>query len=448
MMAPTPARPRTRDGRAPVPDEWAPSFRFSVQQGTAMRAFTLPAVTPPLFSLVIFILGHGLLTTLLSIRLSAEQVSAQWIGLLSTGYFAGLVIGSFINARLIIRVGHIRAYAAYASLLACICILHGLVVEPATWVLLRLLGGFATGGLFVVIESWMLVSSTPATRGRLMALYMILLYGALAGGQLLLKYVDPLQLAPFALIAMTASLSVVPLALTRVAMPVQESPQPISFLALLRLTPSGMWGCFASGLILGALYGLLPLFFTDSGYTLNRVANMMAVVIFGGMCLQYPLGRISDRFDRRLIICGLAIGLTLISLLMLMLPAPQPRWALASLTFLFGGLAFSIYPMSLSHSCDELTPAQVISANQGLLLSYSLGAMIGPVLAPSAITLLGPKGLFAYFTLCSAGLAVYLMWRKRVRAPVPMAEHQAYMPIPPNTPVGAELDPRTQQEPH
>jgi len=124
------------------------------------------------------------------------------------------------------------------------------------------------------------------------------------------------------------------------------------------------------------------------------------------------------------------------------LPTPKPQWLLAGLIFLFGGLAFSIYPLSLSHACDELSAEQVIGANQGLLLAYSLGAMLGPLLAPTAIELAGPQGLFGYFGLCGVGLAVYLLWRRRVRAPVPLGEHQAYTPMPPNSPIAAELDPR------
>lgn len=128
------------------------------------------------------------------------------------------------------------------------------------------------------------------------------------------------------------------------------------------------------------------------------------------------------------------------------LPAPQPQWLMTGLIFLFGGLAFSIYPLSLSHACDELKPDQVLSANQGLLLSYSLGAMIGPVLAPTAIHLFGPQGLFAYFCLCGVLLTLFLVWRQRVRAPVPLAEHQQFMPVPPNTPMSAELEPRPDVE--
>ncbi|KIX26176.1 MFS transporter [Aeromonas salmonicida] len=370
---------------------------------------SLTRLLSPLASLVIFILGHGMFNTLLTVRLSAEQVSVQAIGLVSAAYFGGLVLGAFVNACLIIRVGHIRAYAAYASLLCFLFLLHGMVVEPVSWAALRLVGGFATGGLFVVLESWMLVSSSPANRGRLMSLYMILLYGSLAMGQLVLKWVDPMVLTPFALCAMVA-------------------PQPVGVIELVRLTPAGMGSSFTSGLILGAIYGLLPLYFTDSGASLSRVADMMALVILGGMCLQYPIGRISDRYDRRLVILLLSAVLT------------------GVLVFLLGGMAFSIYPLSLSHACDELRPDQVLGANQGLLLAYSLGAMIGPLLAPFVMMQFGPQGLFVYFALCGALLTAYLGWRKRQRAPIPLAEHQVFMPVPPNTPMTAELEPRTDLE--
>ncbi|MBZ6064619.1 MFS transporter [Aeromonas schubertii] len=404
---------------------------------------TLRRLLSPLTSLVIFILGHGMFNTLLTVRLSAEGVSPEAIGLVSAAYFGGLVLGAFVNARLIIRVGHIRAYAAYASLLCFLFLLHGMVVEPLSWTVMRLIGGFATGGLFVVLESWMLVSSTPANRGRLMSLYMILLYGSLAMGQLLLKWVDPLALTPFALCAMAATLSVVPLALSRVAMPAMVAPQPVGVRELVRLTPAGMGSSFTSGLLLGAIYGLMPLYFTDSGASLPRVAEMMALVILGGMCLQYPIGRVSDRYDRRLVILLLCCVLTLLALLMVLLPESWREPMAGGLVFLLGGMAFSIYPLSLSHACDELHPDQVLGANQGLLLSYSLGAMIGPLLAPLLIRSLGPQGLFIYFALCGALLAAYLSWRKRQRQPIPLDEHQVFIPVPPNTPMTAELEPRT-----
>ncbi|MCE9862422.1 MFS transporter, partial [Aeromonas caviae] len=171
-----------------------------------------------------------------------------------------------------------------------------------------------------------------------------------------------------------------------------------------------------------------------------------ALVILGGMCLQYPIGRASDRYDRRLVILLLCALLTLIALLMVLLPEPWREPVEGTLVFLLGGMAFSIYPLSLSHACDELRPDQVLGANQGLLLAYSLGAMTGPLLAPFTMATFGPQGLFVYFALCGLLLSAYLGWRRRKRAPIPLTEHQVFIPVPPNTPMTAELEPRTDLE--
>ncbi|MFP8967828.1 MFS transporter [Pokkaliibacter sp. CJK22405] len=407
-----------------------------------MALASLSGVITPLFSLVIFTLGHGLLTTLLTLRLSAEHASPTQIGLVSAAYFAGLFFGSFINARIILRVGHIRAYSAYASILASLAVLHGLIVDAHVWIGLRFLGGLATSGLFVVIESWLLVSSTAKTRGQVLAVYMILLYGALAIAQLLLKLIDPMVLAPFAMTAIAASLSVVPLSLTRVSSPQLETTQGLNIFQLVKLTPSGTFGSFTSGMIIGTVYGLLPLFFTESGADISTVANLMAVVIFGGMTLQYPVGKLSDKLDRRIVLLLLCVAITLTSATVIISNGNTAFNLQTILIFLFGGLSFALYPIALSHACDELNPDQVISANQGLMLAYSLGAVIGPLIAPLVMKLLGSQGLFVYFGVTSALLAVYLSYRKRVRAPVPLEEHQNYTPVPPNTTVTAELDPR------
>ena len=161
------------------------------------------------------------------------------------------------------------------------------------------------------------------------------------------------------------------------------------------------------------------------------------------MCLQYPIGRLSDRYDRRLVILLLGAVLALLALLMVLLPAGWREPLMGGLVFLLGGMAFSIYPLSLSHACDELRPDQVLGANQGLLLAYSLGAMTGPLLAPFVMAQFGSEGLFVYFALCGLLLAGYLGWRKRQRAPIPLADHQVFIPVPPNTPMTAELEPRT-----
>ena len=248
---------------------------------------------------------------------------------------------------------------------------------------------------------------------------------------------------PIALAAISASLSVLPLALTRVPLPQTGAASHIGLLTLARLTPAAVGSCVASGLVLGGIYGLLPLFFAASGRDLGAVANLMALVILGGMLLQYPLGRLSDRFDRRRILAGLGLGLLLLSIVMLIASQLPWSWLRAGTIFLFGGLAFSLYPISLSQACDELTPEQMVSANQGMLLAYSLGSMTGPLLASQAMQRTGPAALFAYFAVCGGALALFLFWRQRQRTPVPADAQQSYAPMASNTPLGAELDPRT-----
>ncbi|WP_210401725.1 MFS transporter [Lacimicrobium sp. SS2-24] len=396
----------------------------------------------PLISLLIYSIGHGLLTTLLTLRLAEEAVSTFWIGAVSTAYFAGLMAGTFVNSKLILRVGHIRAYAAYASILCSVALMYGMFVAPETWLLLRLLGGFATGGLFVVIESWIMVSSPVRIRGRMMALYMVLFYGAMVVGQMLLKQLDITLLLPFVVAALAASLSVIPLALSKVDMPHFDKHSKLSVIELISLTPTAVVSCFISGLLLSVAYGLLPLYFSMIGFDLGQITNMVAYMILGGMCFQYPLGRLSDRVDRRVVLISLFVATAVIGLLFVLLP--HAVWLKGALVGALGGVIFAIYPISLSQACDELQPEQMIAGNQSLLLCYSVGAMSGPLLAPLFINGFGPKGLFVYFVLLSSLTVAFLIWRRTVRAPVPLADHVTFAAATPNTPVMAELDPRAE----
>lgn len=398
----------------------------------------------PLISLLIYSVGHGLLTTLLTLRLAEEQVSTFWIGAVSTAYFAGLMAGTFINSKLILRVGHIRAYSAYASILCSVALLYGMFVAPQTWLLLRLLGGFATGGLLVVIESWIMVSSPVRIRGRMMALYMVLFYGAMVIGQMLLKQLDITMLLPFVVAALAASLSVIPLALARVDMPRFDKHDKLSVFELIRLTPTAVFSCFISGLLLSVAYGLLPLYFSLIGFGLSQITDMVAWLILGGMCLQYPLGRLSDRVDRRIVLTALFAATLVVSLLFVLLDLQANAWLTGILVASLGGVIFAIYPISLSQACDELQPEQIIAGNQGLLLCYSVGAMAGPLLAPLFINGFGPEGLFIYFVLLAFITVIFLLWRRTMRAPVPLEEHVAFSATTPNTPVMAELDPRAE----
>jgi len=397
----------------------------------------------PLLSLFILILGNGLFTTLIPVRLHIEESSALTIGIMSAAYYLGLVCASFRTERAIIRVGHIRAFSAFASALSVVSLLQGIFVIPWLWIILRFLGGFATAGLFIVIESWLLILGTIKTRGQILALYMIALYAAQALGQFLINLGDPTTLLLFAVTAMLSSLSVIPLAMAKIGLPQFEEPSTLSFKKLYHKSASGIIGCFSSGLILGAIYGLLPVFILEKTTNNSAIALFMAATIFGGMALQYPVGRLSDFIERRTVLAAVAFCTVVISLLVNFLFTWH--WAALAGVFLFGGLTFTLYPISISHACDSLDQKDIVSGTQGLLLAYGLGAAAGPVIAPLFIHLLGPNGLFIYFALISGLLGLFFLWRKTYVTA--STQEERFVPMPGTTPIAAEMDPRGEQVP-
>lgn len=401
----------------------------------------IKAVIIPLISLFVFVLGNGLFTTLLVLRLHIEDVPSVYVGAMTSAYYLGLVIGSFQIEKLILSVGHIRVFAAFASLLAAICILHGIIFNVPLWIFLRLIGGFATAGLFVVIESWLLVSGSIKIRGQILSLYMVTFYAAQASGQFLIDLGSPKTLELFSIAAMLSSISVIPLTLAKTKQPKISEPSALSFRKLYERTASGVISALVSGMILSAIYGLLPWFIIERTNSSNHVSTFMAAVIFGGMALQYPIGRLSDRVERRTVLIGLTLAIAAISLLALM--TFQYQWQAFVTMFIFGGMTFTLYPLSISHACDSLDADDIISGTQGLLLAYSIGATVGPIIAPAFIHALGAKGLFAYFIACSLLLSVFLVYR-RILVPSKDQE-EPFRAMPQTTPITAELDPRSEE---
>lgn len=396
----------------------------------------------PLISLFIFVLGNGLFTTLVSVRLHSDGYSSFIVGMATTAYYAGLVCASFQVERSILRVGHIRAFSAFASALAIITLLQGIFGNPWLWLLLRFLSGASTAGLFVVIESWLLILGTIQTRGQILALYMLVFYAAQGLGQFLINLGDPNTLILFVITAMLCSLSVIPMAMAGIGSPQFGEPSSLNFKKLYQKSPSGIIGCLCSGLILGSLYGLLPLYVVEKTQNNSLVALFMAFAIFGGMALQFPVGKLSDHVDRRNVLIGLALIMIVISLAVTFVF----HWFSLALLFifLFGGVAFTFYPVSISHACDSLAQHEIVAATQGLLLAYGVGATLGPIIAPIFIKTLGINGLFIYFITIAIILTIFFTTRK---IQVPPAEHEeTFTVMPQTTPIAAELDPRADPE--
>ncbi|MGJ7462506.1 MFS transporter [Halomonas sp. MA07-2] len=390
----------------------------------------------PLLGLFILGIGNGFLATVITLRLDAAGESAVVIGWVSSAYFIGLALGAMLNDRLLLRIGHIRAYGSFASLVAVTVLLQGLVDHPWAWFALRLIGGWATVGVYLVIESWLLTAGDQKVRGRLLALYMISLYAAGVLGQLLLGVTEVLGgAASFMVIAMLASLSVLPMAMIPRVSPLIEKAEPLPPHRLITLTPTGVMGSFGSGIAVAAVYSLLPLYLQRSGFSVDRIGQMMAVVVLGAMLLQYPVGRWSDRHDRQLVLIIIGAFCALISAAILWLP--MSPWLLAGLLFLLGGGVFSLYPVAVGHAADRVPAGALVRMSQGLLLINAIDSALSPPLISLVMGALGDAGLFWSFGALGLFLVAFFGWRRSVRpAPVPVA------PFSPSTPMssaGAEL---------
>lgn len=394
----------------------------------------------PLLSLFIFVLGTGFFATLLTLSMTLHHEPPILIGALTSLFYAGLVLGSFRAEKFIIRVGHIRAYATFSATLAVICLLHGIFYHPYWWLILRFIAGLATAGLFVVIESWLLCKSSAVNRGQVLALYMVTFYGAQSVGQFFLNIGDPMHLLLFSIASMMCSLSIIPLAMSHVQTPQIEEPSALRWSKLMKQAASGLLGCFSAGMILSAIQGLMPALFSDLFHNKSQVAQYMFAIIFGGMLLQYPLGRVSDVFERRLVL--IIINLMTIVLAMASMTHLQTDWVFFVLMIVFGGLTFTMYPISISHACDALESKDIIAGTQSLLLAYSVGAVLGPLVAPIFIHIFGINGLFVYYIAICGAVIPLLILRKAQKANIPQEE--TFITMPQTTPIMSELDPRSE----
>ena len=389
----------------------------------------------PILGLFILSTGNGLISSLTPLRLDAMGESAMIIGVISAAYFVGLTLGAFFNDRLILRTGHIRAYSSFASLTAVTILLQGMLANPWAWFVLRLINGWATMGVFLVVESWLLLAADQNNRGRLLAVYMIALYGSCMISQVALGNIDAMGIdSPFMLAGMLSALSVVPMVVIPRVAPEMERVEPVMPQQLLKLTPTGVIGCFGSGIALAAAYSLLPLYLQRVGLEVSQVGHMMAYVIFGAMVLQYPVGRWSDRQDRQLVLIVLSALCVLISAAIILWPFSP---FIGVLMFLLGGGIFSLYPVSVSHAADRTSADALVRMIQGMLLINSFGSAISPLIISPVMSGVGASGLFWSLAILHLLLLIFFIWRRSVRpAPTPVAPFE---PSTQMTPIGAEL---------
>lgn len=396
--------------------------------------------------LAIFMLmaGAGVMGTLLGVRLERAGSSPLVVGVVGTAYFLGLVIGSTRAGLIVAQVGHIRGFAAFVSLLSASTLSYTLYMDPVFWAGLRLIDGLCVAGVYVCLESWLNERAEPESRGSVLAAYMIALYIGQAVGQFLLNLNTATSFLPFIGASILISLSAIPVALTKIHAPPLISNATLSMRELYASSPLGVIGAALTGAMLGAFYSLGSVYARRMGMEISSVALFMSTVIFGGVALQWPLGILSDRFDRRRVIVLAFAGTMLAGLGTALVNGPGvPLLAFGAL---FGGLSFALYPLCVAHANDRLASDQRVPASGGLVLTYSAGAAAGPLLGALFMTMAGAAGLFLFIATC-AGIALLLgIWRQIRELPVPADQQQTYQILPRTTPVAAVLDPLVPQD--
>ncbi|MGD8483505.1 MAG: MFS transporter [Thioalkalispiraceae bacterium] len=407
---------------------------------------TVLSVYSLLMAISILLVGSGLLGTLVGLRANIEGFSNTVVGIVMSAFFIGYVIGSYMCPRLIRDVGYIRAFSVLAAVAAVAMIIHGLIIDPVIWWILRVLSGICVVGLYMIVESWLnsLIKVHPK-RGRIFSVYMMTTLVALASGQFLLLIYGAAELASFALGAIFFILSLVPIAVTRLEQPSQVIVPTMILKKLFRQSPLGTVGVFCSGMVSGAFWGMGALYAKGLGFASTGIALFISTVILGGVLLQYPIGHQSDLHDRRTVLMLVAL-LAAVLAWFIYLIHPVSQLTFLMIVLLYGGFSFSIYSLCVAHAHDQIEMEKVLDATRTLLLLNGIGAAIGPVMAGVLMQQFGSDALMLFFALVLSLLGVFALYRLRVGEAIPQEEQEAFMPMTRTSPEVVELDPRLEVE--
>jgi MFS family permease len=374
------------------------------------------AILALLLSVFFLIAGSGLASLIVPLRAKIEGFPELSIGLLGSAYFAGMLGGTLAAPAIVRRAGHIRAFAAFVAASVVIVIFYPILVAPAAWLVMRAGLGFAFAGLYGIIETWLNSKASNANRGALYGIYQIVNYSGSACGQLLLTLQAPTSYELFSVAGALLAMSIVPLAMTTVEAPLEPKTVRIRLGWLVTLSPVAAVAAVAVGAANGAVFALGPVYALGLGLTPEAVPWFTTAVILGSAIGVYPAGRLSDRFDRRLVIVG-AAGAG--ALLEIALWRHQGDGAsLVALGFAVGATTFALYTLAISHANDRASADQMMLISSGMLFLYCIGAILAPALAALMMRWFGPSALFAQNALIHFALAAFTLWRIVKRAPV------------------------------
>jgi len=407
----------------------------------ATQLYSIGAI---LLSTAFLLLGYGLTNTLVPLRAHLEGFSNLSIGALGSFYYAGFVLGCVAVPRLLARVGHIRTFAVMASLTAATVLILPLLVSPLVWFTVRAAFGFCAAGVYMVIESWLNDRATNQDRGRILSAYVAVNLGSLMLGQWLLPLASPRGAELFSLSAVLYVLCVVPVGVTLLPQPVPQPAPQLRVRRLLRSSPVGIAGVITVGLANWAFWTLGPVYAISLGFSTTGIALFMSAFVLGGTLIQLPLGRFSDRIDRRWVIVGVSVAAALggVALALLGRWSAQMPWLLYPLAFFFGAAMLPLYSLSIAHANDRIERSEFLEASATLLMVNALAAVAGPTFAAVVTAFAGMSSLFLYTATIHVLMVVFTLTRIAVKRASADESREAYVAVPQASTAALDLDPR------
>ncbi len=409
-------------------------------QAQISKPLAIAPVSALLLGLFMVALGNGLQGTLVAVRAGLEKFPEETIGVIMSAYFVGYMLGSVIVPNFVERVGHIRTFAAMASIASAATLSHLLIIEPISWSLFRAVNGFCIAGLALVIESWLNGHAVPENRGQILSIYGLVTVAAIGLGQLLLNIANPGQFFLFCIVSIVISLSLVPVSLTRSVAPTIAGPSHFNLSRLLSLTPLGVVGTMITGITMSAFLGMGPTFAQTIGLNTVGISVFMTAIMTGTLVLHWPIGRLSDRVDRRVVIAFVSFANGLVCLGFIGWPT-SALGVLLPLAFLLGGFGQPLYALCVAHANDIITTDEILSTASSLLLVFSFGSSLGPFFASLIMGQIGPEGLFVFLGLMYLVLLLVTLYHIKQH---PMAtqegRHSGFVSTYTTTPMGLGPD--------
>jgi MFS family permease len=397
-------------------------------------------------------MAYGFQGSLLGVRAVQEEFSLTATGFMMSGYFIGYFIGAATIPNVISRVGHIRVFAAFASLASLIILVHSILIHPFIWFLLRVLTGISMVCIYTVAESWLNDRSSNKNRGSVLSIYMVILYGSMGIGMFLLNFSTPKNFEPFILVSVITSVALIPILLTKKKPPTFKKINVMSFSELYKSSPFGMVSSFFYGTIQSALFTLLAVYATSMNFTILEVSIVTFLLAVSGAVAQFPVGKISDVYDRRKVIIASTFGAAIFAIITIFVSGQMylPDGLATSKTWfyiffiLFSFCSLPMFSLILAHTNDYITKDKFVAAGAGLQFTFGLGAISGPFLCSIFMDLVGSNGFFVFLFFFHSLIGAFGIYRMRVRETVENPDSQ-FVAMPQTiTPAGIELNPTTE----